>query len=567
MDEKKPRARKKLRSGMIKRRTENAWDFSKYDTQQLLNSIQMESMSDVLSKVSSGVYEARGKIHGFLNGKIQQKVLKESAFKESVKRSQKLLESQDVFGTYEVPGANSDFVPVLGGPINKQLYQTDFIKQANLAFYALNHDPFARAAVNILVDFTLGRGFRIDCKNKAALSVWRAFEKANKIPEQMEQFAREVGVYGEMMWYKLPHKETKIMFNTKEGDIPHGSIPRVRLVDPTNIWDYVTVPEDITDVQYFVWVAPTQWQTYTGLNGNTQPATKFIFQTIDAKQMLHYRVNSVSNEKRGRSDLFPILGYLKRLRDAVDYAILGQLKQSAWSIDTTVEGDQTDINEYIAEQQAIGTVPPAGSEFVHTSKIKREYMSPQMGRAGQGEAFEWTLSMISAGTGIPLSYFGTHLSGGQTRASALVSTEPFAKRCETRQLLYKRVIQDLWDYCMESFGITEECEITLPEIATQDATTKIKNTDYAVQRGYLSKRKAGNIIAKELQIDEYDYKEEQLANEADAVELAPLSAPPMEPNLSRPDSSEKENQKNSGMAPMIPMSSKQKNEAMNDEGA
>lgn len=466
-----------------------------------------------------------------------------TAFREGEKRLSKFnfresFLSDDPFST---DGALSnsgligdDFVPFLGGPFFKQLYFYDYIRMHNLCFWALHHDPIARHIVNLTRDFTLGRGFRVDTDNKAALALWRAFEQVNDVQGMMDQIARELCTYGETMVWKLPDNQVNISYNpTVDQVISKGLLPRIRLIDPSVIWEIVTWPEDIKKVLSYVWVAPTQYQIYSGLSGQTSiPSTKFIFQTIPANQVRHYRVNSVSNEKRGRSDLFPALGYMKRLRDSVNFQVVGLQKQAAWSIDTTIEGSQADVDGYISAMDALGPTAPAGSDFVHTSKIKREYLSAQGMSRGAASAFEWCMSMIAAGVGIPTSYFGSHLSGGQTRASALVATEPVAKKFEMRQLVYERILGDMFDDLMTQFGLGKvDKEITFPEIIAQDRSAKLKDLALCVTEGWISKERAATIAAKELGISEFEYDEEQADIAKDPAPAAPAESPLTSPGL------------------------------------
>ena len=417
---------------------------------------------------------------------------------------------QDMTGNNRV---GEDYTPLLGGPFYKQLYIYDYLRMHSAAFFAYNHDPMARQIVAVIRDFTLGRGWRADCKNPVALALWKAFEETNDLYNMMDSLAIELSVYGENMIWWLPNHDTKIAYQLLPGQqVPKGLIPRVRLIDPSCIWEIVTYPEDITRVLYYQWVSPTQYQIYTGSDkGKPVPSSKFIYQQIPADEVMHFKINSVSNEKRGRSDLFPVLGYLKRLRDSVNYSIIGMQKNMAWSVDTTIDGSQTDIDAYLASQQALGTIPPAGSEFIHSKKIERKYLSNEGGRgATTSPSFEWCMSMIAAGTGIPISYFGTHLSGGQTRASALVSTEPAAKKFEKRRLVYEQILQSLAKRLFKDFGLGNvEIEFTFPELVSQDRSSKIKDVISAELQGYISKERAAAIVAKELDITEFDPKEEQ----------------------------------------------------------
>lgn len=455
-------------------------------------------------------------------------------FLEAVKRkdSKRLRESIDDFSSnsnYDqgIIGGQ-DFTPLLGGPFNKQLYYRDYLRMIAASFYAYNHDPAARAVVSTMIDFTLGRGFQLQTDNPAAQMMWNAFVEANDFHRQMDYCAAETSIYGENMWWWLPDHQARISFNPVVGEkVPKAVIPRIRLIDPSNIAEIITVPEDmIKGVLYYVWLAPTQYQMYTRDN---QPSTKFIYTQIPADQILHEKINSVSNEKRGRSDYFPALGYMKRLRDGVNYGLVAQQKSAAWCIDTTIDGDESDFNAYMESQRSLGNVPTAGSEFVHTAAVQRQYLSNSaLGKGGDSPVFQWCLSMIAMSSGIPISYLGTHLSSsGASRASALVSTEPVVKRFERRQLVYERIIRRIFDGLMQRFNLTAECEIIFPELITQDRSAKLKDLMLAQNNGWISKKRAAEIAAKELDAKNFDYnvEMEDIKNDETSLGIDPLTAP------------------------------------------
>lgn len=486
-------------------------------------------------------------------GKVGIKRLNRQQFIEGWKRAQghkwNLREwdnwsSGDSFNSGNEVG--KDYIPLLGGPFHKQLYNYDYLKMHGLAFYAYHHDPIAKFIVDTTRDFVLGRGFRIDIDDPKALALWRVFEEAIDFETLVDQITTEIAIYGEVMIWKLPKNETKISYQLQPGqEPPKGVMPRFRLIDPSVIWEIVTYPEDITRVLYYQWVAPTQYQIYTGSDkGRPVPSTKFIFQQIPSDEVLHFKINSVSNEKRGRSDLFPVLGYLKRLRDSVNYSVIGMQKASAWSIDTKVEGSQSDVDNYTAAINAMGEVAPPGSEFVHTAKITREYLSngaTSKGIGGQGSAFDWCLNMIAIGSRYPTSYFGTHQIGGGTRAGALVATEPVAKFLEARQKLISRIIKAIGKKMFADFGMNPNIEVTFPEIAVQDRSAKIKDVVLAETQGYISHERAATITAKELDIDEYEYEEEMTA-------VASNPSTPLDPVLPEDDEPGPSDAKPSGVS-------------------
>lgn len=477
------------------------------------------------------------------DGKNYNRVkMNKATFTEKWKAGDKRAWSFREFGSFDndTEDSNSgcgkigdDYVPLLGGPFYKQLYQYDYLRMHSLAFHAYHHDPIAHRLVHLLRDMVLGRGFRVDCKNTKGLLLWRAFEEANDLETLVDQMVIELSVCGELLLWELPYPQSRIVYKLgPDQKVPEAVLPRFRLIDPSVIWEIVTYPEDITRVLYYQWVAQTQYQIYTGSDqGNAVPGSKWIFQQIPASEVTHFKVNSFSNEKRGRSDLFPILGYLKRLRDSVNYSIVSLQKNSAWSIDTTIEGNQPDLDAYIAAQQSLGEYPPAGSEFVHTKKIERKYLGndSKSGGSGHGSPFDWCLDMICIGFGVPVSYMGGASASAHTRASAAIGTEPVTKMLQKRQQIVENILKKMAAKLFQRFDLTASIEVTFPEIIVQDRSVKLRDTFLAANEDAISHRRASEIAAKELGITEYDYHTEQKEIMAQPGGLAPLTAQPIVP--------------------------------------
>jgi hypothetical protein len=479
-------------------------------------------------------------------GKTSSAVLGKKEFIEAYKKnaSNKNLttfrEAFDWFGTdTEGPnaGIGNDYIPLLGGPFNRQMYLNSMLKSHQEAFFAFHHDPVARQAVNIIKEFTLGRGWRVDADSKEGLVLWRAFEEANDLPKLIEYAVIELALYGEIMLYWLPGQDTKMTYQVRPGqDSPKGILPRVRLMDPSTCWEVMTYPEDITRVLGYTFVFPTQYAMYTTVDaGKPVSSTKFIYQTLKPTDVDHFKINCVSNEKRGRSDLYPVFGYLKRLRDSVNYSIIGLQKTTAWSMDTEIDGNQSDIDNYTSAMDSMGTVPPPGSEFIHSKKIQRKYLSNDgASKNGASHAFDWTFSMICAGLGIPMQYFGMHTGAQGTRGNALVATEPVAKKFEARQLVLEQIIKKMARRLFDQFGIDEDIEVTFPDIVTQDRTAKLKDLAQAQLMNWISAERAAPIAAKELGVTDYDYTNEKqtMAKEqvaAQPQDQSPLTTPPTVP--------------------------------------
>ena len=510
--------------------------------------LEIHSFAELLEAAAKGKVEIEGRVlcadpkgHKLVHRRMDQRAILEASKRTPPKRLREALDRFAYDMDDSIGGGGTigqEVIPLLGGPFNKQLYYHDYLRMHALCFYAYHNDPVARAIVNITRDFVYGRGFSVQCEDAAAQALWDAFARVNDIGRMFDFVTRESSVYGETMIWWLPQNETKIAYRVQPGqEPPKGLLPRIRLIDPSVVWEIVTYPEDITRVLSYRWVAPTQYQMYSGKDaGKSVPGIKFIYQDIPADQVMHFRLNGMSNEKRGRSDLFPVLGYLKQLRDSVAYMLVDQQKRSAWAIDTTVEGSQADVDRYVSEMAQLGTIPTAGSEFVHTAKIKREYLSNAFAsKGGMSEGFERVMDLIAAGVQIPVSYFGFMNAAGQTRASALVATEPVSKKFQMRQDWLRGVVQAVAERLFQQFGIQSKFEITFPELIVQDRSTKLRDLLLLQQSGIFSRERVAEIAAQEFSLGEFDWNAEKAKIEEESRSLAPDAGLSLSP-LSSPGS-------------------------------
>lgn len=446
---------------------------------------------------------------------------KKRTFRESIDSFS--FESGDNTGLGGMLG--QDFVPLLGGPFTKQLYYTDYLKMHNACFFAMHHSPVGRRYVSMMKHFTLGRGFSVECDDDKALAVWNAFVEVNNFYENFGPLSIEYSTYGEIMLHWLPNNQTAFRWDVPQDQIPVGLIPRIRIIDPSTIWEIITYPEDTSPsgVLAYQQIFPTQWQMYTVDN---VPSTKFIYQQIPARDMMHFKTNVVSNEKRGRSDMFPFLTYDKRLRDAVNYGLVAEMKNAAWCIDTEVDGNQKDIDTYKASMEALGTIPAAGSDFIHSKKIKRQYMAGATSGSRDSMIFNWCMSMVAMGSGIPLPYWGIELGSKGTRGNAVVGTEPVTKVFEDRQQDYAKFVRVVSQKLFRIFNIKAELKVNFPEIISQDRSAKLADIQLAQMNKWIKPEVAAALAAKELGLDDFDYdRDAPNPGEDDGEDApAPLSA-------------------------------------------
>lgn len=493
----------------------------------------------------------RGKIkvnrHLVKNTEGLKKFLDSATFKKS-----KLTES-DPFalgvdaGVQSPLPPNNEFIPLQGGPFNKQLYLYDYLDQHAKAFQAKNHNPLAKEAVDVITFFSMGKGVTLKFKAPALQAAWDAFSKRNRFPEFVRMDSDTITWAGEIMTHKTHFAD---------------GFPCIKHIDPSTVWEIVTNPQDITEAYYFHQQFPTQWQL---VYKPGDISSEYIVNDIPAEEVIHVKINTVPGEKRGRSDLFSVLGWLKRFKDFYDAKVTKAQIEESWALRKTVKGSAADVDA-VFNDPSITTVPPPGSVIIENEAITTEYMTPttSSGQATDnvGEAIR---SIVATGVGLSPEYLGV---GGKssTRAASITKSEPAERKFEDRQMFMETYIRQIADWFIDEaiakgyapkkqarladlaalklavrernwIGVIKEAtalislalvgepidkqyEVIFPEIGTEDRTAKIKDIATAQALKYISKERVAAMTAKELGITSYNYDEEQEAIREEAEEAA-----------------------------------------------
>ena len=256
--------------------------------------------------------------------------------------SKKLQESDFYMGLYadEVSGnrytvfpLQDTILPYTAGPSGKQQLWMDYLDPHRKAWEAATRNPLGKRICDIIPQFVLGRGLVGDIHSPEHQEAWDEFFKRNMMRRRLRVLLRELLIYGEIFLR---------YFNRPDGLV-------VRSLDPSSIWDIVTDPEDLEDVHYY-------HQQYTIMDTSPVPGrniypSKLIIRQIPADDIDHYRINYVSSEKRGRSQLYAILGYLLRFKEFVNDRILLNKMRAMFALDVSVEGGEEDVQAAEAQFQ------------------------------------------------------------------------------------------------------------------------------------------------------------------------------------------------------------------------
>jgi len=406
----------------------------------------------------------------------------------------------------------TEYAPTYGGPFNKQLYIYDYLTMHARAFEAKNHNPLAKRIVDVLAQYAFGRRFKVIIKNEKQKKVWEEFEEKYKITHKISKFwSREYLTFGELMIDKA----------------------RWDSIDPSTVWDIITNPDDIGEVYYYYQNYPTAYQTFTGYRIKGEPGSekqsplKYIIRQLPAHQVLHIKANVSSMEKRGRSFLFPILGWLKRVKDLYNAEVLKAQLEASFIWDDTIDGNAGDVAAHASQYS---TMPKPASVFVHNKAVERKPMPAMTGttRGSVGVSDE-ILGFIATSIGIPKEFFNVMGAGSGNRATAVQSAEPFEKVIEDLQADFEHLLHSVAEEVFELANVPYkkgDVEFGFPSVTKDTTTEAIKNISFSETMGYIDHQAASEMVAAEMNITTYDYKAVQAAIKKDSVNKSDPLMPP-----------------------------------------
>jgi hypothetical protein len=385
---------------------------------------------------------------------------------------------------YSDPNQFTEFVPYFNGPFSKQQY-FDYFKGHAYAFEQYNHNPIAKRLVDILVQYAFGRGFKVRCKNEKYADKWDAFNRKNKITKKLRKYwFRELLVYGENFIDKI----------------------RWISVDPSTIYDIICEGYDeyIDRVLYYQQMFQTATQMYAGIAVKGVPKSKdskvghYIVRQIPADQIIHIKTGVMSIEKRGRTVLYPILGWLKRLVDTLNAQVLGEQLRASFVWDDTVDGDQSDVDAHGAKYNYI---PVAPTLFVHNKAVERKPLAPMSGITGNGSQniVAEIIALCATALGLPKDHLNVMAAGSGSRATAVVGSEPFTKVIEDLQEDGNDLIHQIIEAFCDQNGIDYDemdWQVIFPPVTKDQTADQLKNVQLC------------EMAASIMEADNYDFIEE-----------------------------------------------------------
>jgi len=365
------------------------------------------------------------------------------------------------------------------------------------AYSAWCRNPIAGQIVNITTSFVMGKGIGFTARDPRVQDILNRFwnDPDNDLSIMQHWMSNELQIYGEIF--------CRFFVNPVDGAV------KISMIDPVEIADIVTDPDNIRNPlaylrEYRKSASPTEWIENFKRSGGSHWLPSYdemVNEVIDGGDILHVKVNNVSNRKRGLSELYRVLpwldAYQRWLEDRINinrargtFAFLRKVptvpSRAAGPFETDSAG------KYI--------IPKSGSILVVHEDEDWQVLSPSINADDAKEDGRALKLMISAGSGIFEHYFGDPSTGNlaTTRSMEL----PMVKKFEDRQRLFENVFGRMFRRVIDSAinaGVLPEdaeraVEVSFPPIVPEDVKLLTDTLVRQVETGLLSRDSARRMI-------------------------------------------------------------------------
>ena len=365
----------------------------------------------------------------------------------------------------------------LGGSSSNELDADTRQSSVQKARLYYNRDPLSKQAIRIWTGYSIGRGINFKAKDEKADNILHKFwdSRANSsILSSQGQFksSDKLLVDGEIFFALFSGKDIKI-----------------RRIDPLEITEIVTNPEDQDEVLFYkrcFMKGSTEITQYYADWTNKKPSVavadargKSVVATEDAV-IYHVAINTLG--RRGVSLLLPAFDWTKAHRKFIEAraSITQALAKFAWR--AKVKGGATQVaaikNKFQSNLATGGSTennPPAaaGSTWVENEGLDLTPIKTETGASNAQVDANMLLQMFGAAVGIFPHYFGAGEAFKLATATAM--ERPMRVMFEAYQEIWSDTYADIFSYVLAENGkLDEYVDIDFPPIVEKDATESVK---------------------------------------------------------------------------------------------
>ena len=367
----------------------------------------------------------------------------------------------------------------------KDLLPATYLEMHNQCYEAYNANPLANAIIELTTNFVLGSGIAVVASEPRAQAAIDRFwsDQDNHMATRVYSLCTELSLYGELF--------VRFFVN------PYSGAVKIAQIDPSLIDQIETDPENIERALRFhqrpVGPAGALWSA-TAPPGGVLPATQDRagdasgggpgvdsaaadgYQGVwyeAGRDVVQFKINAVSNAKRGKSDLATLLPWLRRYKDwLIDRVRINKYK-GAFLWDIQLNGADAKTLDRKRMQHAYP--PEPGSIIVHNESEQWSAVGPRI-EAGDAAADGRAIKMmIAMGAGLPEHYLAE--GGDVNRATAAEMGLPTFRKFQRRQDTFGLVIRTIVDRALAEVvragalpaGIDRAYRVVFPELAPGDS--------------------------------------------------------------------------------------------------
>ena len=346
-----------------------------------------------------------------------------------------------------------------GGKVVTDADRIANVKSSRL-YYA--KDPLGKQAIRLWTDYTFGGGMTWgtdeDATQKELEGFWNAKINQSVLSARGQRKASDkLLVDGEVFFAIFLGSETTI-----------------RLIDPLEITEIITDPDDKENVKFYRrdWTnaqgqskAATYRSTMNPKGESTQDSSGATVSHSDEALVYHLAYNTI--EQRGNPLLLPALDWIKQYRRflASRVAVMLALARFAWL--SKVKGGQSSVDAVKAATN--DKTPNAGSTMIENMGVDTVPIKTESGASNAYQDGRMLKLQVCSAVGIPEQYFGDISIGNL--ATAKTVELPMMKMFQSYQATWRDVYTDINEIVLEHAGIAPDkwyVDMDFPAIAPED---------------------------------------------------------------------------------------------------
>ncbi len=330
-------------------------------------------------------------------------------------------------------------------------------------------EPLAVQSIRLHVDYTFGTGMASKAKDEGTQEIleqyWNAPKNRAVLSANGQRKSCKKGLVDGEVFFVLYLGTSK-------------NIPTIRWIDPLEITEIISDPEDRESVMYYrrVWFDPqgnshdTIYRSSTNIkNLASIDATRKGVSATDEGVVFHLALNT--NSQRGNPLLVSALDMMKQFRDFLSFriAINKALSRFAWRL--KVKGGAAAVEAQKSKLEVEDGAPEAGSTVAENEGANMTPIKTDSG-AKNAEADAKLLKLqVFAAAGFPETYYGNVDAGNL--ATAKTAELPVIKMIQSEQQVWEDLYEDVDNTVLAHKGVSPDkwyVDRNWPPISPRDAS-------------------------------------------------------------------------------------------------